>query len=199
MGLRWVVLIHWPRVGFKNTTVLTSRAGPAWDVVYAPENITSNPSVHFDNETDYLVGWHIHTPADHSVNGFKSRAELHLVHQNEGQRERAILAILIEPGNEVNPFIASLPQPFIKYNATDPTRFIRWDIDLNGLINSASNFLEFWTYEGSLTSPPCTEGERWWVARQTMYVSVDQMRMILDASSFSARAEQMVWEHRINE
>lgn len=183
----------------KNAIVLIRRPGPAWDVLYAPENITQNPSVTFDDETDYLVGWHVHTPADHSVNGFKSRAELHLVHQNEAGSERAILAILIEPGNEVNPFVASLPEPHIKFNESDPNAFIRWPMDLSSLLESASNFKEFWTYEGSLTSPPCTEGKRWWVARQTMYVSVDQMRMMLDASTFSAREEQLVWEHRINE
>lgn len=153
----------------------------------------------FDNETDYLVGWHIHTPADHSVNGIRARAELHLVHRNDQERERAIFAILIEPGNEVNGFIASLPQPYVKYEEGKPAQLVRSPLDLQALTASASNFQEFWTYEGSLTSPPCTEGERWWVARQTMYVSTQQMRMILDASTYSARQEQNVWEHRINE
>jgi carbonic anhydrase len=60
-------------------------------------------------------------------------------------------------------------------------------------------FSEFWTYQGSLTSPPCTEGIRWFVARQIMFTGVKQMQDILGASTYSARAEQEVWQHRINE
>ncbi|CAN8102745.1 unnamed protein product [Discula destructiva] len=173
--------------------------GPAFDVTYKPENMSSNPSITFDNETDYLVGWHIHTPGDHTINGFRSRAELHLVHNDMKRKARVILAILIEPGVEENPFIATLPKPFIQPNASSPNDHVETSLDLAALLTYASNFKEYWTYEGSLTSPPCTEGERWFVARQIMFVSRNQMKAILGASRYSARVEQRVWEHRINE
>lgn len=51
---------------------------------------------------------------------------------------------------------------------------------------------------GSLTSPPCTEGIRFYVARQIIFVGVEQMRAILRVSHYSARAEQEVWQHEIN-
>lgn len=51
---------------------------------------------------------------------------------------------------------------------------------------------------GSLTSPPCTEGLRWFVARNIMFVSDEQMQAILRVSTYSARAEQEVWRHDIN-
>lgn len=53
-------------------------------------------------------------------------------------------------------------------------------------------------YRGSLTSPPCTEGIRFYVARQILFVGVEQMRAILRVSHYSARAEQEVWQHEIN-
>lgn len=59
-------------------------------------------------------------------------------------------------------------------------------------------FNDFWTYRGSLTSPPCTEGLRWFVARNIMFVSDRQMQDMLRVSTFSARAEQEVWNHEIN-
>jgi carbonic anhydrase len=37
------------------------------------------------------------------------------------------------------------------------------------------------------------------VARQIMFTGVSQMQAILGASTYSARAEQEVWQHRINE
>jgi carbonic anhydrase len=66
------------------------------------------------------------------------------------------------------------------------------------LLESVDYFDEFWTYEGSLTSPPCTEGIRFFIARPILFTSVQQMRAILGASTYSAREEQLVWRHRIN-
>jgi carbonic anhydrase len=72
-------------------------------------------------------------------------------------------------------------------------------LDLGLALDAVQHFNEFWTYQGSLTSPPCTEGIRWFVARQILFTGVEQMRAILSASTYSARAEQEVWQHRINE
>jgi carbonic anhydrase len=51
---------------------------------------------------------------------------------------------------------------------------------------------------GSLTSPPCTEGIRFFVARNILFVGNAQMQDILNVSTYSARAEQEVWLHQIN-
>ena len=34
----------------------------------------------------------------------------------------------------------------------------------------------YWTYMGSLTTPPCTEGVRWFVFENDITVSLDQIR-----------------------
>ncbi|KAL6703956.1 hypothetical protein ACN47E_008894 [Coniothyrium glycines] len=169
--------------------------GPAFTVAHNGD-WTSHPSFTYDNTTAYLKGWHIHSPADHSVGGDRSKAELHLVHVDAQGKESAVLAIRLDPGNSNSTFLEQLPRMigFDEMRVEQATT-----IDFADALESVLHFTEFWTYEGSLTSPPCHEGIRWFVARQILFTGVKQMQDILGASTYSARAEQEVWLHRINE
>ncbi|KAH7132158.1 carbonic anhydrase [Dendryphion nanum] len=171
--------------------------GPAFSVEN-DGNWTNNPSFTYDNETLYLQGWHIHSPADHSVGGDRSKAEIHFVHVDSTGHEKAVLAIRLDPGNADHPFFSQLP-PMIGFNETGTQFEKKIAMDLTPALAATLYFNEFWTYQGSLTSPPCHEGIRWFVARQIMFTGVKQMQAILGASTYSARAEQEVWQHRINE
>lgn len=149
----------------------------------------------YDNTTLYLRGWHLHAPADHSVAGDRSKSELHMVHVNEEGEEAAVLAIRLDPGQTNSLFLAQLP-PMIGFN--DTTQVMGVEINPRLALEAVNLFEEFWTYQGSLTSPPCEEGIRWFVARSILFTSVDQMKEILHVSTYSARAEQEVWLHNIN-
>ncbi len=72
------------------------------------------------------------------------------------------------------------------------------EMNMSMALDGVDTVSEFWTYKGSLTSPPCSEGIRWFVARAIAFTSVEQMRMVLGASTYSARQEQEVWLHEIN-
>ncbi|KAF5590956.1 carbonic anhydrase [Fusarium pseudocircinatum] len=165
--------------------------GPAFTVQNEDQVWTQNPSFSFDNETVYLKGWHIHAPADHTVERHRSRAELHLVHVNAQGKERAVLAIRLDPGNKANSFFGQLPK-MIGFNETDVSEEATLNHRL--LLESVDYFDEFWTYEGSLTSPPCTEGIRFFIARPILFTSVQQMRDILGASTYSAHHSDSNYE-----
>lgn len=169
--------------------------GPAFTLDHAEDDYTTLPAMNFDNETLYLRGWHLHAPADHSVAGDRSKSELHLVHVNEEGEEAAVIAIRLDPGSSDSPFFSQLPL-IIGFN--DTTQVMGVEINPRLALQEVSMFNEFWTYEGSLTSPPCEEHVRWFVARTVLFTSVDQMRDILRATTYSARAEQEVWLHQIN-
>lgn len=171
--------------------------GPAFTANTNSTPLSSSPSFTFDNETVYFKGWHIHSPADHSIQGHRTTAELHLVHANAKGKERAVVAIFIDPGNTDSAFAAqfiSAPVPNFDSTTTVATE----SMDLKLAIAEAGDFREFWTYDGSLTSPPCTEGIRFFVSRSVMTVGNAQMQEILKVSTFSARTEQEVWMHGIN-
>ncbi|GIZ48313.1 hypothetical protein CKM354_001138000 [Cercospora kikuchii] len=181
--------------------------GPSYTLSLGPNNnddYTTLPSLTFPeeandfstNETVYLASWHIHAPADHTVQGDRSKAELHLVHADAEGHERAVFAIRIDPGNAESRFFSQLPG-MVGFNNTD-VRETEVTMDLNLALDEVLRFAEFWTYKGSLTSPPCTEGLRWFVARNVLFVSDEQMQDILRVSTFSARTEQEVWRHDIN-
>jgi carbonic anhydrase len=180
-----------------------ARAGNFYNWGYGPAFVlqhegdwTRHPGFTYDNVTVYLKGWHIHAPADHSVGGDRSKAELHLVHVDAEGHEAAVLAIRLDPGNFDSPFFSQLPD-MIGFSDTATVEPVTLDLEL--ALRAVQHFNEFWTYQGSLTSPPCSEGIRWFVARQIMFTGVRQMQGILGASTYSARAEQEVWMHRINE
>ncbi|KAL8750613.1 MAG: hypothetical protein Q9184_006363, partial [Pyrenodesmia sp. 2 TL-2023] len=151
--------------------------GPAFNLAHPPDEYTGLPSVHWDEEVAYLVGWHIHAPADHSVGGDRSKAEMHLVHVNAEGEEVAVLAIRIDPGTSSLPFFAQLPEmvPFVTGRGRTPnpdpassrpmdgmTPAVVQDVQMDvGLaLDGVLRFNEFWTYKGSLTSPPCRQGIR---------------------------------------
>jgi carbonic anhydrase len=169
--------------------------GPAMTLAHDGD-WTHHPSFTYDNQTLYLKGWHIHAPADHSVGGDRSKAEMHFVHVDATGHEAAVLAFRLDPGNFNSTFFAQLPS-MIGFEDTDVEEAVEMNLGL--ALEAVQHFNEFWTYRGSLTSPPCHEGIRWFVARQIMFMGVEQMQAILGASTYSARAEQEVWQHRINE
>jgi carbonic anhydrase len=169
--------------------------GPAMTLAHDGD-WTHHPSFTYDDQTLYLKGWHIHAPADHSVGGDRSKAEMHFVHVDATGHEAAVLAFRLDPGNFNSTFFAQLPS-MIGFEDIDVEEAVEMDLGL--ALEAVQYFNEFWTYCGSLTSPPCHEGIRWFVARQIMFTGVEQMQAILGASTYSARAEQEVWQHRINE
>lgn len=172
--------------------------GPAFTLLREEEGAyTTLPSVTYDNATKYLTGWHIHAPADHSVGGDRSKAELHYVFADEAGDVGAVVATRIDPGGRSNTFFEAIAEPYIHFNETDQQ--VEVELPLALPIQLVYNLTEFWTYQGSLTSPPCTEGVRFFMARNILFVSDDQMREILRVSTYSARAEQEVWRHGVNE
>lgn len=105
-------------------------------------------------------------------------------------RPRAVVAIRLEPGVRNSTFFEQLPNPLLTYNGT--TSYENFNMDIFPALEEVQELSEFWTYRGSLTSPPCEEGIRFFVARQILFVGVEQMQAILQVSTFSARQEQRV-------
>ena len=122
---------------------------------------------------------------------------MHFVHVDVDENYRSVVAILINPRNgSESRFFEQMTQPFPALGS-DTTKTVT--INHNLAFNDIGGFDEFWTYKGSLTTPPCTQGLRWFVAKEPLYVDNDMMTEILKISKFSARPVQQMWMQALNE
>ncbi|ETI22947.1 hypothetical protein G647_04741 [Cladophialophora carrionii CBS 160.54] len=168
---------------------------PAWTPHHPEGDVKGLPSFKFDGEEVFNIGWHIHAPSEHLIDGKRSRAEIHMVHVTAEEHEAAVIGIRLAVGQQESAFIKQLG-PMIHYN--DTAQLEGLEVDLRLAIDEVGGVEEFWTYKGSLTTPPCSEGLRWFLPKQELVVSEQQMVEILAASRFSHRVEQPVWLHDIN-
>jgi carbonic anhydrase len=116
-----------------------------------------------------LIQFHFHKPSEEKVNGKNFDMVAHLVHKSD-DGQLAVVAVLMERGSE-NPFIQTLwnNMPLEKNAAVEPP-----DLAINPL-NFLPTTRNYYTYMGSLTTPPCTEGVLWLVMKQPVQISPEQI------------------------
>ncbi|RMD44032.1 hypothetical protein DV735_g1070, partial [Chaetothyriales sp. CBS 134920] len=158
--------------------------GPAFTITHEGTDFTTLPALKFDDRTVYLTGWHIHTPSEHVVDGVKARGEVHLVHVDESGEAASVVALRIDASKHASSaFLSSLPQTLIHFN--DSTVLDNVVFNPIAVIEEVGGVQEYWTYEGSLTTPPCSEGLRWFVPKQTLQASLEQLTNLLGVARFS--------------
>ena len=116
----------------------------------------------------------------------------HLVHKDLDGR-LAVVAVLMDQGRQ-HPLVQqvwnNLP---LEKNLTEPGS---GQIDLNQLLPEDRRY---YTYMGSLTTPPCSEGVQWIVLKQPAVVSYDQLAVLSRLYPMNARPIQRVGDRLIKE
>jgi len=122
-----------------------------------------------DDQVYRLAQFHFHSPSEHTIDGKYAAMELHLVHKNAAG-ELAVIGVLIEEG-AAHPELALLWD----HLPAEPGR----SEEIEGLKVNASRLLPAslacWRYAGSLTTPPCSEKVAWFVLRQSITASAEQV------------------------
>ena len=114
---------------------------------------------------------HFHAPSEHTVNGKHYDLEMHIVHIDKVTRQpSAVIGLFFdvqEGGNRPNDLIADLNLKLSGKSVpalADPQRrqavYEAGALSLEGFL-SGVDFSELYHYDGSLTTPPCTEGITW--------------------------------------
>ncbi len=150
-------------------------------------------SITLTGKTYELVQFHFHRPSEEKVNGRNFDMVAHLVHKAD-DGALAVVAVLMERGEE-NPFIQLLwnNMPLEKNIAVSPPTPT---INPSSLLPASRNY---YTYMGSLTTPPCTEGVLWLVMKQPVQVSGDQIAIFSRLYRHNARPIQPARDRLIKE
>jgi carbonic anhydrase len=107
-----------------------------------------------DGEYD-LLQFHFHTPSETTFEGLHYPLEAHFVHRN-AEGKLAVVAVMIRPGAAGS--IDTLPVPELAGETTE----IQGAIDPEDFLPPETGYI---TFDGSLTTPPCSEGVRWIVLK----------------------------------
>lgn len=136
-------------------------------------------------ETYGLVQAHFHAPGEHHVDGETFGLELHLVHKTAAGK-LGVLGVLFREGKE-NPALAALWARIPGGVGEDKGARVYFD---------PAAFLPadraYYAYDGSLTTPPCSEGVRWRVLRAPVEASAAQIAAFREVVGENARELQPI-------
>jgi carbonic anhydrase len=131
-----------------------------------------------------LKQFHFHHPAEERINGKSFPLVAHLVHV-DSEEHLAVIAVLFETGT-ANALIDTLWKniPAEKEKAQVVASV---SIQARDLLPHETGYF---TFAGSLTTPPCTEGVTWYVLRTQAMVSEAQINAFAEIYPMNARPLQ---------
>lgn len=120
-------------------------------------------------ESFNLLQYHFHSPSENTVDGKHYAMEAHFVHKSAAGK-LAVLGLFIEEGAE-NAAFAPVWENLPKQKGTE-FHLEHVKVNVDDLLPEERTT---WRFDGSLTTPPCTEGVKWLVLTQPVALSAQQI------------------------
>lgn len=143
--------------------------GHTVQVNYAPGS-----TITVDGTPFALKQFHFHAPSENHIDGKSYALEGHLVHADK-DGNLAVIALMYNEGAESKALAqiwAALPEK------ADTKGALSAAFDATQLLPAKRDYYRF---NGSLTTPPCTEGVRWLVMKEPLTVSKQQIEQFSHA------------------
>lgn len=131
-------------------------------------NYTPGSMMHAAGKSFELKQLHFHTPSENTINGQSYPMEAHFVHADK-DGNLAVIALFYNQGKtdiELEKAWMSMPEK------TGKT--LQLSDQVNALKLLPTNH-DYYRFNGSLTTPPCTEGVEWYAIKQIATVSKEQI------------------------
>ena len=138
-----------------------------------------------------LVRYHFHAPSEHTIDGEHSPLEVHFVHKSEAG-DLAVVGVLVAEGDYAavfEPVIAALPS-----GPGDERHLEDLDLDMTELEPLPHRY---YRYEGSLTTPPCSEGVLWIVSAVRRQIGPDQLAKLVSVLHDNNRPVQPLGDREL--
>jgi carbonic anhydrase len=132
-----------------------------------------------------LQQFQFHHPGEEAVKGKLTDMDVQLVHKSADGKLAVIAVRLVEDPAEPSAVLATLWEHLPTKEGE--TRKVETMVNPGGLLPADRGY---WTYTGSLTTPPCTEGVRWFVMEQPIAISRAQLRQFAALFRINSRPLQ---------
>ncbi|MCI5130939.1 MAG: carbonic anhydrase family protein [Candidatus Electrothrix sp. EH2] len=138
---------------------------------------TAGSTISLNGHTFALKRFHFHTPSEHLLNGEQFPLEAQFVHADP-DGNLAVIAVLYSLGEEN----AELEKIWRQMPAeTGRGAGMSSQVRADDLMPENK---EYYRFNGSLTTPPCTEGVLWLVMKHSVPVSEAQVKQLADALQY---------------
>lgn len=126
------------------------------------------------NEKTYdVLQFHFHQPSEHTIDGQSFAMELHIVHQDPNSGNLAVVGVMLAEGDEASTDAYDMLFANLPAEVGEPNH--ETDIMINVADLLPEDTMTFFTYEGSLTTPPCSQNVRWLVLAEPVTLSAEQI------------------------
>jgi carbonic anhydrase len=140
-----------------------------------------------------LKQFHFHRPSEERINGKSHDMVVHLVHADP-DGNLAVVAVLLDAGGD-NALVRELWKDLPKEKGTEQK--------LDSVRINAANLLPsnrgYYTFTGSLTTPPCSENVTWFVLKHPTTVTTGEIERFSALYRHDARPTQPVYGREILE
>lgn len=132
-------------------------------------NVAPGSKLRVDSVPHELLQFHFHRPSEEKIDGKPMAMVLHFVHKNAAGK-LVVLGVLLKEGNE-NPGIKTL---WANLPSAEGAEVSPAGVSFNPA-NLLPREFDFYSYEGSLTTPPCTEDVSFFILKTPINVSAEQV------------------------
>lgn len=155
-------------------------------------NLPAGQTLTVGDKAYELLQFHFHTPSEEALNGKHTAMVAHFVHKNAAG-ELGVIGLLIQPGKTnaaFAPVFEHLPRKGEKITVDDVK------LDLAAMLPVDKGYYSF---AGSLTTPPCSEGVNWMVLKSPIALGAEQIKSFRRIFNANARPIQPLNDRVIQE
>ncbi len=156
-------------------------------------NYDAGSSITVEGKTYNLLQFHFHSLSENTLHGGYYDMEMHLVHQS-ADGEYAVVGVLLERGAE-NAAYAPVWGHMPAVVKEDPETVSGVSVSAEDLLPGEQTYYRF---NGSFTTPPCTEGVKWFVMNNAVELSDAQVDAFRELYDHNYRPVQPFYDRTFN-